>query len=70
MTVGPLGKMLLLVRDRGAVRPSVHGSRVSTMGFTEVGEPGTPCWFEMYSRAYDAAVGRPTSTSSMDAHGR
>ena len=54
MPVGTLGKMLLVIDAGGAPigawQPGDH------KGFTEVGEPGTPCWFEMYSRSYDDAV--------------
>jgi predicted enzyme related to lactoylglutathione lyase len=54
MAVGPLGTMAVLVdpgqASIGAWQPAEH------KGFGEYGEPGTPSWFELHTRDYDAAV--------------
>ena len=54
MDVMTLGRMAVVVDVGGAVigmwQPGEH------RGFGIIGEPGTPAWFELHTRDYDAAV--------------
>jgi predicted enzyme related to lactoylglutathione lyase len=54
MPVGDLGTMLLLGDVGGAAigawQPGLH------KGFGILGEPGTPSWFELHTRDYDAST--------------
>jgi uncharacterized protein len=54
MEVMDLGTMAVFADPGGAVfglwKPGTH------KGFTVIGEPGAPSWFELHTRAYDAAV--------------
>jgi hypothetical protein len=54
MDVMALGQMAVVVDVGGAVigmwQPGEH------RGFGILGEPGTPTWFELHTRAYDASV--------------
>lgn len=54
MDVGELGTMALVTDAGGAAigiwQPGLH------RGFGILGEPGTPAWFELFTRDYDATV--------------
>jgi uncharacterized protein len=54
MDVGELGTMAVVTDPGGAGigvwKPGLH------QGFGILGEPGTPAWFELHTRDYDAAV--------------
>ena len=54
MDVMALGRMAVVIDVGGAVigtwQPGLH------RGFGATGEPGTPAWFELHTRAYDASV--------------
>ena len=54
MDVGPLGKMAVLLdvghAGIGMWQPGLH------KGFAVLGEVGTPNWFELHTRDYDASV--------------
>jgi predicted enzyme related to lactoylglutathione lyase len=54
MPVGELGSMAVVTDPGGDAigiwQPGLH------KGFGVFGEPGTPSWFELHTRAYDAAV--------------
>jgi hypothetical protein len=54
MDVMALGRMAVVIDVGGAVigtwQPGLH------KGFGVMGEPGTPAWFELHTRAYDASV--------------
>jgi predicted enzyme related to lactoylglutathione lyase len=54
MDVMALGRMAVVIDVGGAVigtwQPGLH------KGFGVLGEPGTPAWFELHTRAYDASV--------------
>jgi len=54
MAVGELGTMVLLTDTGGAAigawQPGLH------KGFGILGEPGTPSWFELHTRDYDATT--------------
>jgi uncharacterized protein len=54
MDVMTLGRMAVVIDVGGAVigmwQPGLH------KGFRVLGEPGSPAWFELHTRAYDASV--------------
>lgn len=54
MDVMDLGRMAVVIDVGGAVigmwQPGLH------QGFGVMAEPGTPAWFELHTRAYDASV--------------
>ena len=66
MDVADLGSMAV-VQDTGSAaigmwQPGVH------KGFGVLGEPGTPAWFELFTRDYDAAVDYYRKVFRWDAH--
>ncbi len=66
MEVMDLGTMAVAADPGGAViglwEPGTH------KGFTMIGEPGTPSWFEVHTRAYDASVAFYRDAFGWDAH--
>jgi uncharacterized protein len=66
MAVGDLGSMALLADVGGAAigmwQPGLH------KGFGVLGEPGSPCWFELHTRDYDASVQFYREVFHWDAH--
>jgi predicted enzyme related to lactoylglutathione lyase len=54
MDVMDLGRMAVVIDPGGAVigmwQPGLH------KGFGVLAEPGTPAWFELHTRAYDASI--------------
>ena len=66
MEVGPLGVMAVLSdvgqAAIGAWQPGLH------KGIAILGEPGTPNWFELHTRDYDASVKFYRDVFKWDAH--
>jgi predicted enzyme related to lactoylglutathione lyase len=66
MAVGDLGTMAIVADTGGAVigvwQPGLHP------GFGILGEPGTPAWFELHTRDYDAAVAFYRNVFRWDTH--
>ncbi len=66
MAVGDLGTMAFVTDPGGAGiglwQPGLHP------GFTVFGESGTPSWFELHTRDYQAAVGFYRSVFRWDTH--
>jgi predicted enzyme related to lactoylglutathione lyase len=66
MPVGDLGTMLLVADAGGAAigawQPGLH------KGFGILGEPGTPSWFELHTRDYDASTKFYRDVFKWDAH--
>ncbi|MGH9133793.1 MAG: VOC family protein [Ilumatobacteraceae bacterium] len=66
MPVIDLGRMAVVADVGGATvgvwQPGVH------TGFAVVGEPGTPSWFELHTREYDASVRFYEDVFHWDAH--
>ena len=66
MDVLALGRMAIVTDPGGAVigawQPGEH------TGFGVYGEPGTPSWFELHTRDYDASVAFYTDVFEWDAH--
>ena len=66
MAVGELGTMVLLTDAGGAAigawQPGLH------KGFGILGEPGTPSWFELHTRDYDASTKFYRDVFKWDAH--
>ena len=66
MAVGELGTMVLLTDTGGAAigawQPGLH------KGFGILGEPGTPSWFELHTRDYDATTKFYRDVFKWDAH--
>lgn len=66
MEVGDLGTMAVLSDPGGAGidvwQPGLH------QGFGVLGEPGTPTWFELHTRDYEAAVGFYRHVFRWDTH--
>ncbi|MDQ1416509.1 MAG: uncharacterized protein QOF81_2122 [Acidimicrobiaceae bacterium] len=64
--VGQLGTMAYVTDPGGAGigiwQPGTH------QGFGVLGEPGTPAWFELYTRDYDAAVAFYRDAFGWDTH--
>ncbi len=55
MEVGPQGTMVFVIDPGGA--PIGGWKAGEHHGFSVVGEPGTPHWFELHTREYDASIG-------------
>lgn len=66
MAVGDLGKMAF-VHDPGAGRIGIWEAG-SHPGFGVYDEPGTPGWFELHTRDYDATVAFYRDVFQWDAH--
>jgi predicted enzyme related to lactoylglutathione lyase len=66
MPVGELGTMAV-VSDAGKATIGVWQSGLHT-GFGVFAEPGTPAWFELHTRDYDAAVDFYRTVFRWDAH--
>jgi predicted enzyme related to lactoylglutathione lyase len=66
MDVGDLGTMAVLVDTGGAAigvwQPGLH------KGFGVLAEPGTPAWFELFTRDYESSVGFYRNVFRWDAH--
>jgi predicted enzyme related to lactoylglutathione lyase len=66
MAVGDLGTMAVVIDPAGAAigmwQPGTH------QGFGVLAEPGTPAWFELHTRDYEAAVPFYRATFGWDAH--
>jgi predicted enzyme related to lactoylglutathione lyase len=66
MDVGELGVMAQVIDIGGAAvgvwQPALH------KGFGILGEPGTPTWFELYTRDYETAVGFYRDVFRWDTH--
>jgi uncharacterized protein len=66
MDVGDLGTMAVLTDAGGAVigawQPGLH------RGFGTTGQPGTPAWFELHTRDYEASVDFYRTVFGWDAH--
>ena len=66
MPVGELGSMAVVTDPGGAAigiwQPGLH------KGFGIFGEPGTPSWFELHTRDYDASVQFYRDVFKWDAH--
>jgi predicted enzyme related to lactoylglutathione lyase len=66
MDVGDLGTMAYLV-DAGQAAVGIWQAGVHK-GFSELGEPGTPSWFELHTRDYDASVAFYRDVFGWDTH--
>ena len=66
MTVGDTGVMAVLQDPTGA-RVGVWQPKQFN-GFTVIGEPGAPAWFELLTRDYDKAVAFYRNVFGWDAH--
>jgi predicted enzyme related to lactoylglutathione lyase len=66
MAVGDLGVMAVLVDPTGAAVGVWQPKEFS--GFTVLGEPGAPGWFELLTRDYDTAVAFYRDVFGWDAH--
>jgi uncharacterized protein len=66
MDVGDLGTMAVLVDTGGAAigvwQPGLH------KGFGVLAEPGTPAWFELFTRDYESSVGFYRNVFHWDTH--
>jgi predicted enzyme related to lactoylglutathione lyase len=66
MAVGDLGSMAVFTDAGGAAigawQPGAHA------GFSAVGEPGAPSWFELHTRDYDKSVDFYREVFGWDAH--
>ncbi len=66
MAVGDLGSMALLA-DAGGAHLGIWQPGLHT-GFGILNEPGTPGWFELHTRAYDASVEFYRDVFAWDTH--
>lgn len=66
MVVGENGTSAMIVDPGGAVVGAWQPAAVK--GFEVTGEPGTPAWFELHTRAYDASVAFYREVFGWDAH--
>jgi predicted enzyme related to lactoylglutathione lyase len=66
MTIGDVGVMAVLA-DPGGAHIGIW-QQGQFPGFTVLAEPGSPSWFELYTRDYDSAVGFYRDVFDWDTH--